>query len=481
MKSSSKNDEKIDFLTETVLKIKASYEEASNFSLSKVKIDLEILDKKLKETKDELNSVQTKLFTEYTHRAFEFFINNKFDEAINYCNRSIEIFNTDWLQVFLGNIFIIKKNYKIAKHHFENAIEMDSNPYTLLSMGNIYSMLSEYDNSLKYYYKGLGGNLDATIYYNIAVTFAKKGSREKSIENYNKSININPKNIPALFNVANLYFNLGKFDKAEMFYKRVFNLNYNLFGINKDYIYGLLYVGKGDSIKAIEEYKKSTINRPMDYRAFINLSNLYLARKQYDLSINILNKAPQKDYRYYAILGINQFHKKEFSSAIINLEISLKLQNKEVPNVIEKLSTSYRLVGNIERSKAIIETAINEGYTDYELLMNIALEYEKERNCEKAQKYYLLATKHHSIENAYINLLRVLIQCSSEKTKEYFEKGIALFPKSSELYNNMGVYLLQNKKFEEAKQYFEKAMLFGPKNKNAINNYNIVSKDLKAN
>ena len=125
---------------------------------------------------------------------------------------------------------------------------------------------------------------------NISETFKlKENVFLKSISEYEKQIENDPKN-PILYNGIGIAFSgLGLYDKAEYAFKKALKLSPKYTFAN--YNIGLLYLKLGKYSEAEEEFKKHLKNMPNDVYALNRLGMTYLKNKKINEAKNTLIKS----------------------------------------------------------------------------------------------------------------------------------------------------------------------------------------------
>ena len=124
---------------------------------------------------------------------------------------------------------------------------------------------------------------NAEAYYNIGVTLKELGRLEEAEENYRKTIALNPINTLSHFNLGNILKELDRLEEAEVSYKKAimhkpdFADAYNNLGITlKDL----------DRLQEAEEiYNKAIILKPEFTEALLNRGQLLFDREEYEAAL----------------------------------------------------------------------------------------------------------------------------------------------------------------------------------------------------
>jgi len=141
--------------------------------------------------------------------------------------------------------------------------------------------------------------------------------REKYLRIGLAQIKETPDNPRPYYEVAMIYKNTGKFEKAEEFFKKVAVLDerYLLVYTNLGEVYGK----RGDLKRAVEAYRKSIELKPKNENAFINLSLIYTQKNKFNEAISLLVKALDnnpKSSTAYNNLALLMVKKKDYAKAV---------------------------------------------------------------------------------------------------------------------------------------------------------------------
>jgi tetratricopeptide (TPR) repeat protein len=125
---------------------------------------------------------------------------------------------------------------------------------------------------------------------NNAVLYRENKMYDKSIEEYEKVIKLQPENHTRYYNdLGLLYYKKGSVDKAITYYKVA--LAYNPDFIDANYNLGILYKNNQLPDKAIDHFKKVVAIDSQDYAAFVNLAELFKQKKLYEQALDYYKNA----------------------------------------------------------------------------------------------------------------------------------------------------------------------------------------------
>jgi len=167
-----------------------------------------------------------------------------------------------WAYVGLGNAYEGKGMYDKSISEFSNAILIVpelSRGYR--GLGIVYSKKKQYDLSIDYLTQAISKNnwIDAWDYYYRAYAYKETGQFDKSVEDYNNALEIDPDFILAYLDRGGIFLLIGKNDKAIADFSKALSINKDDVGLNKILfnLRGHLYDITGQEDKAIEDYQKA--------------------------------------------------------------------------------------------------------------------------------------------------------------------------------------------------------------------------------
>jgi len=182
-----------------------------------------------------------------------------------------------------------------------------------------------------------------------------QSKHDKAIEDYSKSIDMNPNNAEAYGNRGLAYYNKGQYDRAIEDYNKAIALNPNLaWNYNNR---GLIYGIKGQYDRAIEDFNKAIAINPNDADAYRNRGRAY-----YDKGF--MEKA-MADFQKACDLGEEVGCK---AISLANSEKILKENSKAVVSIL-KYNKSGNLIG---RGSGFIVRQDGVIITNYHVITNAA-------------------------------------------------------------------------------------------------------------
>ncbi len=259
------------------------------------------------------------------------FKEGKYEEAIDYYKKSIEIFPT--AEAYNNLAYTLTKynptnlNDSVAIKLLEKSILLKKENYkSYLNIGDIYLRKRDYGNAMINYKKALEINPKfSAAYWKIGTIYESQGRIKDAIERYKLAIKFDPVGTDALFSLGTLYLNTAQYVNAILTLEKLIGLLPN----NADAYYnlGLCYYYIGDYPKSVELYQQSLKINPnkADVHNSMGISLLLMdevdrAMEEYAAAIKIDPKFAQA----YGNMGLVYKQMGEKDRAIAMLKEALK-------------------------------------------------------------------------------------------------------------------------------------------------------------
>jgi tetratricopeptide (TPR) repeat protein len=113
--------------------------------------------------------------------------------------------------------------------------------------GRIEEAIAEYNKAIELYPRNY------KAFYNLGVLYESQGAIAEATDYYEKAIAVNPAFVDARFNLANIYHNQGLLNEAIEHYRKVTELDPTDFEARNNL--GVTYARQGDLASAVEEWK----------------------------------------------------------------------------------------------------------------------------------------------------------------------------------------------------------------------------------
>ena len=296
-----------------------------------------------------------------------------------------------------------KAKYQISIDILENLKEKETNFLICWYLGHSYFRIYDYLSSIKYIEKSISLKGSDELNQNfLAEVLLQSNQYEEAIKLFKKVLNLNEKNISALFNLGKVYSEIGKFKVAEEYYNKIikeepnnFKAFYELIKLDKKYL----------SSKLIKNIKNFKIEEHKN-----NLNNIYASlilaendknNKDYDNELdNLINghqyfiqnkeKASKQEFNYFTNL-LPQFIKKieniDFKSKFKSQPIFIMGLPRSGTTMIENLicSSEDKIIKGDETEvmgKVFFSKNIISNYDDTNLNVNFDFDKNGLRNLE---------------------------------------------------------------------------------------------------
>jgi serine/threonine-protein kinase len=275
------------------------------------------------------------------------------EQAINDCNRAIEINNKlTSVRNILGNIYLETGKNNDAKDEFQKVLQVDPNNYA--------------------------------AYYGRAEAFLNMGMNREAEATYQKAIAVKPGYWYSYNDLGWFYYRQGRYREAAAQFQQVITLTpINHVGyLNLASMYYLL----GQKDDAVKMWEKSLKIEP-DYVAYSNLAMIYFDEKKYQQAASMYEKVVvlnSKDYRIWGYLAECYYlipNEKEKSidankHALSLAELQLQINPKD-PDIISSMAFCYAMLGDLNKSKSMLNELKNLQITNSQTYLNIGMIYEK--------------------------------------------------------------------------------------------------------
>lgn len=434
----------------------------------------------------------------YAARAMNYYIFEKYDQAVNDWEKAISIDNDRWSYECRALYYhqVLQDDNK-ALADCNNAIVFHPNdPMAYITRGNCYEWMERYDKALADYLQAIKLDPNSVSgYESIGSLYQEINNYEKAIEYFNKCIQLEPNEWLYYNNRGDAYEENGKYDKALEDYDKVIQLapeeeygyyskgwlylqylhNYNLAIENFNRVIAinpgdsLAYSNRGDAQYALGKLE----NALQSYRKVLELDpdNITVQHKCRDIEkeLNAGNNADSKNVSENYIEEGNSFYNQgEYDKAI-------EMYNKAI-ELRPTSSAIYNNRGNAYHSKGNLTKAIGDFNKAIEINPNNAVAY-----FNRGNSYDELGKIDQSIGD-YSKAIEIKPDYASAYNNRgnlYFKKGnydkaitdysaaIGLDQNYAYAYNNRGNAYYNQGKYTQAIADFEKTLQLNPNHKTA--------------
>lgn len=244
------------------------------------------------------------------------------------------------------------------------------NALEYMNKGEKYRRNKQPDKAIEYLSNAISmGNLGnddlSNAYYCRGNAYVMKESYDNAMEDFNKALELNPKNWFAYALRGFVYTKKNLLDKALADLNRAIELN------PKDavaYIFrSHIYVEKKLYDRTIEDLSRAIELDPKNEYAYCFRGTAYMQNKLYDRAIGDLNRAIEldpSDVVAHTFRGLAYAKKRLYDRAIENYNEAIKL-NPEDSSIYYNKACSYSLMNNTTDACKWLNVAIEKGYNDW--------------------------------------------------------------------------------------------------------------------
>lgn len=280
--------------------------------------------------------------------------------------------------------------------------------------------------------QGIDINLQALIYQKISLFFFGLERAEDALMFLNKSLDITPKNIDALFSKGFILEKIDEIEESSDCYDEILTIDPNNKFARNNKAFNLIRIGYFE--EALAEADKALKIDPKFIIAVSNKANALKGLRKLNEALGFLDEKKELVDKSINLQAI----KVDLCIELIDLKEAYKL-NEEI------LSKNPDFIGAINNKGVIFEK--NSRFQSQDKYLNLAMD-SFEKVVQKDTKFSL----------GWSNKAVVLLNSNKIKEAEQIiDIAYILFPKDPYILNKKGVILLFKGKPKEASKYFDKA------------------------
>jgi tetratricopeptide (TPR) repeat protein len=344
--------------------------------------------------------------------------------------------------------FSISKDYLLL-NKFSRAVETGSEAVKLEpqnityreNLGTIYFQGSRPDLAIHEYEEIIKIDSNYTAGWFALAHLYQPSNPQKAIEIYENLLNRNDEQLDILFQCAQLYFSLGRYDEAVIKYKRILELDPGNKQIQKQLAEAYSKNGKSEQAQILLETMVAADSSDMEATA--TLADFYLEQKQFQKAIDLYEKLLNQDIKNIEIklrIGIGFFGLSEHDSTLI------------------------------PRASTFFEKLHKEAPADWRPCWYLGAIAASQHKDSLAGSYFEQVTKleeHHGDAWWFFGS-SLLEQKKFDKLLETMERAQKILPDDFRFHLLQGLALSQMDRQEEAVKPLEKAYELNPKDLNII-------------
>ncbi|MDI6780833.1 MAG: tetratricopeptide repeat protein [bacterium] len=366
--------------------------------------------------------------------------------------------------------------------HLEPKIT-ESDIYSIYTIGSVYEEKGLYEQALKEYLLIDKISPNPVIKASIANVYFALGKHEKAQAYAAQAISLDPKSIISHFILGNIYYQQKAFEKAVAEIEQVVALEPE--NVSAVYLLARSYAMNGNIDSATNNYKKVMELYPSNISAYLELADICIDHERYAESIGLLEKVillnPEEGGVFLTLASIYEFQgdnqkAKEYYHKGLDL----------LPTHVQGRKKLLLLYFGENNTDAVIEQAINllriePGDAVTHFILGTA--YKKKKMLDEASKELKAAISlEKNISQAYIQLAYIyLYQKKTEEAASILNKSINLFSSNQtmEIPLLLGLIYLQNKQYEKAIEIYRRILWHYPDNQEAWYRMGMANERLK--
>ena len=246
----------------------------------------QLADAKSAEAKEQLTQkfeAEDKVFlsNQKVDEAWKLWSQNDFNGATKIFDEAIQL-NPNNAQAYYGRgtAYFLQQKYERAIQDLNRSIELDPTfALAYNNRGSAYILLKQYERAIQDYDKALQLNPNYTeAYNNRGFTYDQSGQYKRAIQDYDKAIQLDQNYTDAYYNRGNACVNLKRYERAIQDYDKAIQLNPN---------YVKAYNNRGWAYYCLKQYERAI----QDFDKVIQLNpNFTLAKKNREACLKALGR-----------------------------------------------------------------------------------------------------------------------------------------------------------------------------------------------
>ena len=213
---------------------------------------------------------------------------------------------------------ILERNEKVLTGQYEYHYMLGN---SLLRQGKLKEAIDQFRKSIQ-----LNPGFSES-YTNLGFALARVGMPDEALKNYQKSLSMDPKDYVAQTNVGRMYYIKNEYTKAISEYKKAIEMKLDYPHAHEGL--GVAYYRQGNTTRALEELNIAIELNPNYAEAYYNIGLIFLDQRKIDLAIKNFEQAINSDPYYadaYSSLGVCYYHKKKLDEAIEHLRMAIEIE-----------------------------------------------------------------------------------------------------------------------------------------------------------
>lgn len=325
--------------------------------------------------------------------------------------------------------------------------------------GQGYSLAGRNDEAIADFSRSLAERPTLAAYSDRGVAYLIKGDFAQAHRDFDKSIELDPKNYSSYFNKAFAYAGANDHDNAIRFHDKSLAIKKTAQGLNGR---GVSWRSKGDSVRALADFDEAIRVDATFPNSYINLSGLYADRGEFERSLVYCDQAirllPNSAESYHN-RALILYHKGDYDSALIDLEKAVALD----PNgavVFLLRGQIFSAKGDYDRAIADFDRGLKFGSESFVAYVNRGSAWQRKGDLDKALADFnrVVVSEPNNPAGYSARATVYVAQGKFEQAFADFDTAIKLDPLSLAAFADRGEAYEKFGKIEQARDDFKKAL-----------------------
>ncbi len=317
------------------------------------------------------------------------------------------------------------------------------------------------------------GEADATMYETIGGIELKAGANAKAMEYYQKSLQLDPKNVKVLSALAQCQAKSGNVNDAVISYEQAIAMNPD--AVEEYRILGDLYSQQKKQSQAMAMYKKYLEKRPSNYKVALSVGDYSYSQKNYEDAAKYFAMISGEDAKKaqflfkYASACYNSKNNKKALELLTQLA-TLTPTNADVFKMLYDISSASQDAQTKKEASGYLRKYAKLKPADAEAQRDLGnLLYDEKNSAEALAAYHAALKADPSIKGFYKHFVELVVaQGVAEETVKALKGAIAAGEADAPMFASLGTVYQKAANYPKAIEMFTKALQLDPQNVKAL-------------
>ena len=276
---------------------------------------------------------------------------SKLEQSKEICERIIKL-NKNIPEPYLNiaRIYSNQKKFEQAINFYKKTLEIDASYFVYFELGVLYFNINDYSNSGYFISKAVKKKIDlAEGYFYLGLIYQKANKIYLAIESFTEAIKYKSDYASAYNNLGTLYLDLNKADEAIYYFNQAIKFNSKLYIAHSNLAQGYLVKGDFDKVKSV--LIKSLDIKPDDGESHRLLSVIYKYKSKEDSHFRQM-------YEHVSKVNLDKNSKMHFNFALAKASEDMKDYKSsanflKIGNSIRRTNFNYNINYDIEQFSLI--------------------------------------------------------------------------------------------------------------------------------